>query len=160
MRTLYSGHQPTLFCAVLWQGGRNRLQLPLAQLAGGDSTIEFVRLVARHAERLPVIACEVLGQQHNLPHMMRVVRQLAVDGLHDGMRFATNGDGAGKVCIGKRLDGVEDTGPASLPTLPVNGCASRADRRIRCRDSGSASRRLWSGSPSSGSACCRPCVSR
>jgi len=46
---------------------------------------------------------------------MRVMSQLAIDGLHDGVRFATDGDGAAEIGVGKRLDGGEDTVPACFP---------------------------------------------
>src|SRR5258707_1000380 len=47
--------------------------------------------------------------------MVRVVTELAVDGLRDGMLLAADGHGAGEVGIGQRLEGAEQYAPALLP---------------------------------------------
>ncbi len=46
-----------------------------------------------------MIAGEVLGKQYNLANVMRIVGDLAINGLHHGVGFTANGHGAGEVCI-------------------------------------------------------------
>ena len=41
----------------------------------------------------------MFGQQHDLPHVKPIMRHLAVDSLHDGVRFAADGHRASKVRI-------------------------------------------------------------
>src|SRR5215471_475966 len=96
------------------------LPVPLLALTGfanSDSSIEFSRLIARDAQRFPMITGEMFGEQNNLADVMRVVRYLAIDGLHYGMRFAPYGDGAWEIHVCERFDSTEETGPAALPLL-------------------------------------------
>lgn len=89
--------------------------LSLAALAGGDLLVEFRRPVSRNTQRLPVIVSEMLGQHHNLPDMVSVVRHLPVDGLHDRMRFPADRHRAPEVGIRQRIERMEDAIPAILP---------------------------------------------
>jgi hypothetical protein len=57
----------------------------------------------------------MLGQKDNLPDVLRVVRDLPVDGLQDGMGLAADGYGAHDVIRFKRIDGAEDAGPSLFP---------------------------------------------
>ena len=58
----------------------------------------FVLLLfaTRHAEALPVSCLQMLGQKDDLAAVVRIVRDLPVDGLHHGMRFTADGDGAAR----------------------------------------------------------------
>lgn len=89
--------------------------LSLAELAGIDLAIELGGFIARYAERLPAIAGEVLGEQDYLAHMVRIVRELAVDSLHDGVCLAADRDSKGEIGFCERLEGGEDTRPAVFP---------------------------------------------
>lgn len=67
-----------------WAHPGNRLRaLPLARLSGGHAAIELCGFILGNAERLPSAAGIVLGQQNNLAQVLRIVRNLAIDGLHD-----------------------------------------------------------------------------
>ena len=46
----------------------------------------------------------MFGEQNDLAAVVAVVRDLTVDGLHHGVRFAANGDGAHEVGIGERFE--------------------------------------------------------
>ena len=59
-----------------------------------DLLIELGGAVAGDAERLPAVVSEVFGEQDDLTDVMGVVSYLAVYGLHDRMRFVSDGDGA------------------------------------------------------------------
>ena len=54
-------------------------------------------------------------EQDDLADVVWVVRELAVDGLHHGVGFAANGDGAGEVGVGEGLERGEEASPAGLP---------------------------------------------
>jgi hypothetical protein len=41
----------------------------------------------------------MLGQEYDLPHMKSVVRDLAIDGLHDRMSLAPDGNRALQVIV-------------------------------------------------------------
>src|SRR3712207_6963951 len=59
--------------------------------------VEGVGTPARDAESLPGGGLEVLGEEDYLADVLAVVRELAVDGLDDGVRLAAYGDGAHEV---------------------------------------------------------------
>ena len=61
--------------------------------------VELGGAVSGYAERLPAVMGEMLCEQDDLAYVMGVVSDLAVDGLHDGVRLAADGDGAGQVCV-------------------------------------------------------------
>src|SRR5262245_934665 len=52
--------------------------------------IELLRLPTRHAQGYPLRRFQMLGQKNNLTNVRGVVRQLAIDGLDDGMGFPAN----------------------------------------------------------------------
>ena len=54
-------------------------------------------------------------QQDDLADVVGVVGELAVNGLHDGVGFAADGDGAGEIGVGERLKSGEQAGPACFP---------------------------------------------
>src|SRR5438067_2122947 len=84
------------------------------------------RFAARYAERFPLSAANVLSQQDNLPHVVRVVRDLAMNGLQHGMRLVANGHHASQVLRLQRRDGVEDIFPSRLP--PAHELGTRGPR--------------------------------
>src|SRR5581483_468577 len=63
---------------------------PLAGFSGKHPLVELRRLVARYGKRLPGTSFEMLRQKHDLPAVVRVMRDLAIDGLHYGMGFVAN----------------------------------------------------------------------
>src|SRR5258706_16327310 len=86
---------PSLGLVDLW--------LPLAGFPRQHPTIEFRRLPARHAQRLPLIMLEVLGQEHNLSTVVGVMSNLAIDGLHQRMGLSTNGHRPLQILLGQCL---------------------------------------------------------
>jgi hypothetical protein len=81
-----------------------RLFLALADFLGHDFLVELFRLAPRHRERFPLPGLQMLGQKYNLPAMIRIVRNLAVDGLHDRVRLAPDQDRALDVRIRQRFE--------------------------------------------------------
>jgi len=67
---------------------------------------------------------EVLGEEHDLPAMVRVMRNLAIDGLHYGVGFAANGHGPLQIWLRERLE----CGKHMLPSL-FPDCEHRFTRR-------------------------------
>ena len=57
----------------------------------------------------------MLGQKHDLTHVIGVVRHLPVDGLRYGMRLRANRDLAFEISIGELRERVEEILPAALP---------------------------------------------
>src|SRR5438046_1812207 len=67
--------------------------LALRLAAGSDVGGECLRFAARNAQRIPFAGAlrrEMFGQKYDLANVMRVVCQLAVDGLPHRVRFASN----------------------------------------------------------------------
>jgi hypothetical protein len=89
--------------------------LALAGFARGDFAIEFRGPAAGNTQRLPLCADKVFCEQYDLADVVGIVRKLAVDGLENGVRFAANGDGAGEVGVGERLQRAKEANPAGFP---------------------------------------------
>lgn len=85
--------------------------------AGSNVGIESGGLFARDAERLPVVAREMLREENYLADVMRIVGDLAIDCLHDRVRLAANGHRLGQIGIGQRFERVEDPFPTGMPLL-------------------------------------------
>src|SRR5947209_16505986 len=75
----------------------------LTSLSCRHLRVELRRLTLRHAERFPPSPCEVFGEQHDLPHVMRIMRKLSMDGLHYAVRLAANRHRAVQVLIHQRV---------------------------------------------------------
>src|SRR5579872_1945861 len=99
--------------------------LPLAGLAGLNAPVEFVRAPTRHAQRLPPVGLKMFGEKDDLTAMIRVMRNLAVDGLHDRVGFAADGDGSDEIGIGKRLQRLENAVPALFPQCEQSSAGLR-----------------------------------
>lgn len=56
-------------------------------------------------------------EKDNLPDVSRIMQELAVDGLHDGVGLAPDGDSSCEIGGGERFDGGEDGTPAGFPDL-------------------------------------------
>src|SRR5262245_4410513 len=84
------------------------LQLSLALLSARHCSVELPRLVLRHRDGLPVRQLVVLAKEDDLADVVRVVRDLAVDGLHHGVRFAADGDLALEVRVRERRERLEN----------------------------------------------------
>jgi hypothetical protein len=59
----------------------------------------------------------VLGEEDDLPGVLAVVRELAVDGLDDRVRLAADEDAAVNVFGLQRFERAEEGAPARLPAL-------------------------------------------
>src|SRR5579875_2530434 len=99
--------------------------LPLADFSGPHPLRILRGFVARYCQGLPLIAREVLGQQHDLANMIWIVRQLAIDGLQHRMRLTANGDLAAQVVLLQWLQRGKHAGPSLFP--------QRHQRRARGR---------------------------
>src|SRR5690242_6838009 len=74
----------------------------------------------------------MLRQKHNLPHMRRVVRDLAVDGLEYGVRFSPDGYCAHYIFGLKSVDRPQDDCPAFFPPLhDLGACGRRSQFKLR-----------------------------
>jgi len=88
---------------------------PLREFAGGDFFVEFGGSVLGDAQRLPLVATEMAREKNNLPDVVGVVRDLAVDGLRHGMRLGANRYGPGQVRVSQWLKRIEEILPAAFP---------------------------------------------
>src|SRR5579863_6289816 len=78
-------------------------------------SVEFFRLSAWNAERLPFARSEMLGQENDLASVLGVVRDLPIHRLQDGMGLAANCDRAHDVLWLKAFDGREHACPTLFP---------------------------------------------
>jgi hypothetical protein len=95
-----------------------RLVSALGFFAGGDVGGELGGLAAGDAERLPFAGfggCHVFGGEDNLSDVHRVVGDLAVYRLHDGVRFGANQHLAADIAFIERLERIENIFPAGAP---------------------------------------------
>src|SRR5579871_4131438 len=77
----------------------------------------------------------MLRQKDDLPDMLRVMRDLSVDGLQDGMRLAADRNDPHDIFWLERINGAKHALPAFFPPLHHLG-ASRfrgSNSRSRCR---------------------------
>ena len=118
------------------------------------------RLPLGDAERSPPRTDEVFGQEHDLADVVGVMGELTLDRLEDGVWFAADDDRASEVGRGERLERGKQGAPIPPPSGPsAPPWCPRRRARTRCRAGDRASRRRWSESRSSASACSRPCAS-
>jgi hypothetical protein len=66
----------------------------------------------------------MLGEKQNLANVMSVVSDLAVDGLHDGVRLGTNRDGSREVRFRERFERIEKIFPAAFPHFDYLGAGN------------------------------------
>src|SRR5947208_4617610 len=71
------------------------LMLPLRKFAGCHFRVKFRRFPFRNRQCLPFVPSEVPRKINYLPDMIGIVSDLAVDGLHYGMRLGADGNRAG-----------------------------------------------------------------
>jgi len=96
---------------------RGSISSTLGDFTRLDAPVESLRLPSGNAGGDPFVAFVLLGEQDDLPHVLRVVRDLAQDCLHDGVGIAADGDGAVHVAIGERAEFAKDDGPAVFSIL-------------------------------------------
>src|SRR5215831_10896300 len=89
--------------------------LALAGFPGRDLLVEFRRPVAGNAERVPAVVSEMLRQQDDLPDVVRIMRDLAVDRLHHRVRLASNRDCAVHIRFRQRLERAKHSVPSVFP---------------------------------------------
>jgi hypothetical protein len=80
-------------------------------------SVECSGFSAWDSERSPMIGRKVFRKIDNLPDMIRIVSDLAVDSLHDGMGFGADRDSASQISVGERLERIENVLPATFPDL-------------------------------------------
>ena len=79
----------------------------------------------------------MLGQKNNLPDVLGIMRDLAIDGLQNGMRLAADGYGAHHIFGLESVDRGENAGPAFFPPAHDIGARGRRDStRIPGRENG------------------------
>ena len=122
--------------------------------------VEVPGLPLGDAQRLPLRSRKVLREQHDLPHVRRVVGHLAIDRFDDRVRFPSHADGFFEVRRREGRDSPQHAAPAVFPHREdLLARVGLAQLRTRCPGGDRASRRPTSGSPSSATACCPPCAS-
>src|SRR6266700_2405690 len=99
--------------------------LSLRDFSSCHSRVEFSGLLLWNGERLPLAASKMLCQVNDLPHMVRIMRDLPVDGLHDGVRLGANGNLSTQVVIAQRRERVENIFPSALPHFHQCGACFR-----------------------------------
>src|SRR5260370_32274949 len=105
--------------------------LALREFAGGYLAVEFGGLSRGDTEGLPLVAGKMFGEKNNLADVVSVVSDLAIDGLHHGVRLGANGDGARQIFIGEQVQRVEADFPAGFPERYQSG--ARLRRRFQFR---------------------------
>ena len=94
------------------------LELALGFFAGGDVGGELGGLAAGDAERIPFAGFgggHVFGGEDDLSDVHGIVGELAVDGLHDRVRFVADHHFAAEIAFLERFERVEDVLPAGTP---------------------------------------------
>src|ERR1700688_2314222 len=74
----------------------------LRGLARCDSGVEFRGFAARDRQCIPIRPGEMFGEEDDLPDVVGIMRQLTVNGLHDGVRLGANVCGAGEIGVRER----------------------------------------------------------
>src|SRR2546430_12771386 len=92
-------------------------QSSLGLFARGDIGVERGGLFARNGERSPRIGAQVFREEDDLPDVVGIMSDLAIDRLHNGMRFAANVNSFCEVGVGERLKRAEGTVPTRVPLL-------------------------------------------
>src|SRR5579864_3148472 len=83
--------------------------------------LELLRLSPRNAQGPPLTGTQMLGQKYELADMLGVVRNLPIDRLQHGMRFAADGDGAHHVLRLQSVDRSHHARPAVFPPFHYVG---------------------------------------
>jgi hypothetical protein len=107
--------------SVLFRSEKSRAR---REHTGRSFGVNLGGLAARYAEGFP-LSCfgerKMLGEKQNLANVMSVVSDLAVDGLHDGVRLGTNRDCSREVRLRERFERVEKIFPAAFPHFDYLG---------------------------------------
>lgn len=56
-------------------------------------------------------------EENNLADVMGIMRDLAIDSLHDGMRFAADENGSSQIGVGERFERAEHPIPSGVPLI-------------------------------------------
>src|SRR5438046_4228045 len=92
-------------------------QSSLGLFARGDVGVEGGGLFARNGERSPRVGAQVFREEDDLADVVGIMSDLAIDRLHNGMRFATDVNSFCEVAVGDRFKRAEDPVPTRVPLL-------------------------------------------
>src|SRR5579872_805367 len=113
-------------------------ELALGFFAGGDVGGELGGLAAGDAERIPFAGFgggHVFGGEDDLSDVHGIVCELAVDGLHDRVRFVADHHFAAEIAFLERFERVEDVLPAGTQMAMSSsrdfGASSNSVSRLR-----------------------------
>src|SRR5450432_777019 len=91
--------------------------------------VELLGLIFGDGQISPGRSFNELAGINDLPDMMRIMGQLAVDGIDDDQRFASDSDGFEQILFFQGLEGIEQAGPALIP-IPDQLLASKESRIV------------------------------
>ena len=80
-----------------------------------DHPVELRGLISRDTQATPVGVLQVFGEKYDLPDVISIMGELAVDRLRHGMRLAPDRYAARQIGISQWLERVEEASPAVLP---------------------------------------------
>src|SRR5271165_1016997 len=106
-----------LLCGCGYNRGNAEEELGARQASIGFRRDGFVifRLPAWNTERLPLARPQMLGQEYDLPNVLRVMRDLPVDRLQHRVRFAADRNRMHHIFRFQRIDGAEHDRPTFFP---------------------------------------------
>src|SRR5437899_3206504 len=73
----------------------------------------------------------MLCQANDLPHVVRIMRDLPVDGLHDGVWLGANGNLSTQIFVAQRRERVENMFPSAFPRFHQCGACFRCILEFR-----------------------------
>src|SRR5258706_7065693 len=93
----------------------NPVSLSLRFFAGSYLGVELCGFPEWDCQRVPIRSGKVLGEIDDLSHVISGMRNVAINGLHDRVRFPANKNRAGEIGIRNRREPLEQTLPARFP---------------------------------------------
>ena len=90
--------------------------LPLTRMPPKNFLVILNRSPAGNTQTHPMLVLQLFPDVHDLPDVVGVVRELALDGFHDGVRLVSDRDCFHQVVMRKRDQSGKQNLPACLPT--------------------------------------------
>ena len=106
----------------------------LREFTSSNFCVHVGGFAAWHAERFPLSGfceSEMLGEKQNLADVMGIMRDLAVDGLHHGVRLGANRHRSREVGLRERFERIEDIFPAAFPLFDQFGACGGRSFKLR-----------------------------